>query len=251
MSHLTPLHLQTMTLFGDYGTGKTSIALGNPKALYYDLEDGLPTQFEGKIDLLDVPRDWPSFQAKIGRIYSGEDTTADDRTLVIDTVTDLWKLCERHNLEERGLKNMPRDDYGRTLTEIRQDFEDVFNMLLMLRMKRRMGTIFIAHEDVIEIETDTQVVRTSSPKVADKHVKTLIGAKPQLVLRTFVADEHPKTLVPFDEPKFLILTKRLTAQDKVKDRTGQLPQLVTANWDSLARAYAGEKKAPAKPKAVA
>ncbi len=242
LSHVTPLHLRTITLFGDYGTAKTSIALGNDKARYYDLEDGKPdafrdapafTESDGKTP---IPRTWAAFAARIREIWAG-DTTMDGLTLVIDPVTELWNLCERHGLAARKITKMPRDDYGNTLKEIRAEFEEVFNILLMLRTKRRMGTVFIAHEDIEEIETDTQTIRSARPKVSDKHVKTLIGAKPQLVLRTFVVDEHPTTLKPFDEPQFLILTKRMTAQDKVKDRTGLLPKFVKASWSSLASAY--------------
>jgi hypothetical protein len=229
-----PLHMQTITIFGDYGTGKTSIAAGNKQALYYDLED---SAVEHEVDRFPAARTWAEFTKVLAAIWKG-DTSLDGRTIVIDTVTDLWKLCERHNLAARGLEQMPRDDYGRCLRETRDDFESALNTLLMLRTKRRMGTILIAHEDVEEIETDTHTIRNYRPKVQDKHVRMLISAKPQLVLRTFKADEHPVTLKPFDNPpKFLVAAKPLTANICVKDRSNKLPALVSASWDALEKAY--------------
>lgn len=232
---LTPLHLQTITIFGDYGTGKTSLALGNPKALYLDLEDGKPDAFREAPDF-PVERTWVKFSEAIKESWDG-DKRFDGHTLVIDPVTELWMLFERYYLAKIGAKEWPRDDYGRTLKAGRMEFEEVFNMLLMLRTKGRMGTVLIAHEDIEEIETETRTIRSGRPKVADKHVKSLVGAKPQMVLRTFLADEHPRTLAPFAETQYLVMAKPLTAQDKVKDRTGRLPQFVKANWQSLETAY--------------
>lgn len=233
-----PLHMQTATIFGDYGTGKTSIAAGNPLALYYDLED---SAVEHEVDKFPAARTWAEFTSTLTEIWKG-DTSLDGRTIVIDTVTDLWRLCERHSLASRGLEQMPRDDYGRTLKETRDDFELYFNMLLMLRTKRRMGTVFIAHEDVEEIETETHTIRNYRPKVQDKHIRMLISAKPQMVLRTFKADEHPITLKPFpNPPQFLVAAKPLTAHICVKDRSNKLPALVAASWEALEKAYNKEK----------
>lgn len=243
---ITPLHLQTITLFGDYGTAKTSVALGNPKALYYDLEDGKPDAYKDAKPFTDadgkpVARTWAAYTSRLKEIWEG-DTSLDGHTLVIDTVTDLWRLCEKHHLAKMGVTEMPRDDFGRSLKAVREDFELYFNLLLMLRTKGRMGTVFIAHEEVEEVETDVRTIRTARPKVTDKHVKGLIGAKPQMVLKTLVVDEHPITLKPFSEPTFLVVAKRLTAQDLVKDRTGRLPKFTKATWAALEAAYNKESK---------
>lgn len=246
---ITPLHLQTITIFGDYGTGKTSAALGNPKALHYDLEDGKPDAVREAADF-PVERTWVKFKEAITAAYKG-DKRFDGHTLVIDPVAKLVQLCVKQGLAERGLKELP-DDFGRTRSAIRGDFEDVFNMLLHLRTAGRMGTVFIAHEAAEELQTESsRTVRLFRADAGDagkpdNTADKLISRRPQIIIRAFVADEHPKTLMPFDEPRFLLSAKRLKAQDLVKDRTGRLPALVPTSWNALEKAYASTETAQKK-----
>lgn len=232
----TPLGLQAITLFGAEGTGKSTVASQFPNHMYLDLE---ASAVELERTSLKIPKTWSAFKDFVTSIDDASVSPFDGKTLVIDTVTDLWDLCLRHELAQRKLTALP-DDFGRTLKAIRTEFKRTVGCLLSLRMKGRLGTIFIAHEESEEIKTPTATYHVFRPKVDDKDIRGWIAAKPQMVLRCSKEDVNPVTNQPWPDgvsPRYVIRTQPITSSDVVKDRSKSLPKFVGSSYKALADAY--------------
>jgi hypothetical protein len=228
-----PFHLQMQTWFGKPGSGKTTVAANIPEHLYIDLE---ASATEHSINKLDI-KTWAKFKDFLEYVQANPGCPFDGKTLIIDTVTELWELCVKHELAARKLAAMP-DDFGRTLVQIRNEFKRVMGILLQLRMAQRMGCVLIAHENVREEKTALAATTIYEPRVNDKDVAGWIAEKAQMVLRFSREDIDPVKGKPFtDGTKWIIRTKPLSASDVVKDRTLRLPKYVLATYDDLAVAY--------------
>lgn len=232
------LGLQTILLFGNPGTGKTSLAAAFPNHLYLDLEASATNH---DIDQLQLTT-WASIRDFIEQAHTaGPSFLGDRKTLIIDTVTDLWNLCAKHELAQLfpTIKNPTwPEDFGRTLSAVRNEFKRVLQQLLDLHNKGIMGTIFIAHEEAEAVKTLTGEYHIRRPLVNDKDIKGWVAAKPQMVLRTFTADAHPVTDEPFaGGTKYLLQTAPLRAGDVVKDRTRRLPPFMGADYNVLLAQY--------------
>lgn len=236
-----PLELQTILLFGNPGTGKTSIAAAFPNHLYLDLEASATNHDITQLDL----RTWAQVRDFIEQAHvHGEAFLGDRKTLIIDTVTDLWHLCVKHEFAERKIKEWP-EDYGKTLKAVRATFKESIQRLLDLHNRGVMGTVLIAHEETETVKTLTNEFHIRRPMVDDKDIKSFVAAKPQIVVRTFTTDTHPVTGDLLGGTKYLLQTTPINPGDVVKDRSRKLPPFLGATYDNLAEQYAKGGPAPA------
>jgi hypothetical protein len=228
-----PLGLQTMLLFGAPGTGKTTLAAGFPNHLYYDLENSASGVATSSFKL---PRTWAAFSSFVDWAAEGGDLEG-KQTLIIDTVTDLWELCKRHVFAELGVKDAADADWGKGWSAPRSEFIRVFDKLRQLHGDRKLGLVLIAHEEVEEIKTPTQILHVARPRIADKEIKDYVAAKMQMVLRTQVLQSNPLTGEVWPEAKFLTQAKATVAGAVVKDRTQKLPTYFQTGYDKLKELY--------------
>lgn len=235
------LSKQTILLFGNPGTGKTSVAASFPNHLYLDLEASATNH---DIDQLQLST-WTNIRDFIEQVHADPAQLGDRKTLIIDTITDLWELCVKYELAALfpGVTNPTwPEDYGKTLKAVRDAFVSTLQKLLDLHNKGILGTIFIAHEEAEAVKTLTGEYHIRRPLVTDKFVKGWIAAKPQMVLRTFTTDTHPVTDEQLDGTKYLIQSAPLRAGDVVKDRTRRLPPFMSASYDTMTKQYNKNKE---------
>lgn len=228
---------QTILIFGEAGSGKTSVAAQFPNHMYLDLEGSATNHKIQKLPLVS----WAQISDFVQHVVDGADL--DGRTtFIVDTVSDLYELCRRHVLAEKGLKAEPADDYGKTTRAIRDEFQRVFNGLMLLHKQGRMGTVLIAHEQVAENKTPLATITTVMPKVTDKEIRSFISAKPQIVLRTFVTQTNPTNGEWWDKARFLTQAKADIEGAVVKDRTNRLPAFFPTSYEKLAGLYNNDNK---------
>lgn len=243
-----PLTLQMMTFFGRSGTGKTSVAANlTADHIYLDLEASATEQ---KVKLWPWGKTWAKFAELIELTFRNPGGPLEGKTLVIDPVSELWFMCYRHVLAQqtppRTIEDYsPGEDYAALLIKARNEFGRIMQMLLRLRMDQRMGTVFIAHEVVVEEVTPSARTVRYEPKAGDKWVSAWISEKVQMILRFSIEDADPLTGQvwtdkhgqPAPGPRWVIRTKPLNGSDVVKDRTLRLPPFVLARADKLLAAY--------------
>lgn len=141
-----------VTIFGDAGTGKTSLAATFPNPIFIRAEDGLkavPAEKRPKaFPLLRNAQDlWDQVTALIKEPH-------DYKTLVIDSVSKLDVLFTEEIMKTDGKNNLAQCAGG-----FGAGFQVLFGMHQRLRKacqvlqdKRGMNIVFIAHADVDKIE---------------------------------------------------------------------------------------------------
>ena len=141
-----------VTIFGDAGTGKTSLAATFPSPIFIRAEDGLkavPAEKRPKaFPLLRTAQDlWDQINALIKEPH-------EYKTLVIDSVSKLDVLFTEEIMKTDGKNNLAQCAGG-----FGAGFQVLFGMHQRLRKacqvlqeRRGMNIVFIAHADVDKIE---------------------------------------------------------------------------------------------------
>lgn len=140
---------QIITFCGDAGLGKSSLAATFPNPIFIRAEDGvarIPAAFRPKA--LPVLRTedqlWEQLKALIHEEH-------DYKTVVIDTVSALDRLFVQSILKSDGKAkslNQALGGYGAGFSALAARHQQVRNAAEMLRQKRGMNVIFLAHTEV-------------------------------------------------------------------------------------------------------
>jgi GTPase SAR1 family protein len=146
------------TITGDAGVGKTTLAATFPKPIFIRAEDGLQSVPADKRPdafpvLEDVQQLWDQLTALINEEH-------DYKTLVIDSVTQLETMFGDHVLQNDPKKpkalQQAMGGYGAGFTAVSALHGRVRKAAKLLKEKRGMNVVFIAHSDVSTIELPDQ-----------------------------------------------------------------------------------------------
>lgn len=238
-----PLWAQTFVIFGEYGSGKSMLASDFPDHAYYDIEHGAQNIDRNE---LEIGNTWAAFSAFVEQVFAM--ATAGEalpfKTLIIDTASDLFDLCQKHVFAQHGWKEAADGDRGAGWIAPRAEFKRVVELLFRLHKGGKMGTIFIAHEDHVEEKVGlTYAANVAIPKIGDNDLKVWLPAKCQIVIRAAKTNVNPMNAGDvWQTRKFILQTKAGEAAASVKDRTERLPAFLPTNYAALEAAYNKEKK---------
>ena len=146
------------TITGDAGVGKTSLAATFPKPIFIRAEDGLQSVPEASrpdaFPVLSKVEDlWEQLTALIKEDH-------DYKTLVIDSVTQLETMFGEHVMETDPKKPkslaQANGGYGAGFSAVAALHGRVRKAAKVLKEKRGMNVVFIAHSDVTTIELPDQ-----------------------------------------------------------------------------------------------
>ena len=147
-----------VTIIGDSGLGKTSLAATFPKPIFIRAEDGLqaiksdsrPDAFPllNKVDAL-----WDQLKALVTEQH-------DYQTVVIDSVTALERLFTQHVIDSdpknpRSI-NQALGGYGAGLAAVATMHQRVRKACGVLNERKNMHVVFVAHADTETIELPDQ-----------------------------------------------------------------------------------------------
>lgn len=140
---------QIITICGDAGLGKSSLAATFPKPIFIRAEDGvsrIPSEFRPAA--LPVVRNedqlWEQLKALIHEEH-------DFKTAVIDTVSAADRMFVQSILKQDGKAkslNQALGGYGAGFSALAARHQQVRNAAEMLRIKRGMNVVFLAHTEV-------------------------------------------------------------------------------------------------------
>jgi len=141
----------SMVIFGPPGIGKTTFAAAADRPLFLETEPG--TAFLDAEIAPPVPiGSWQDFKLVLGALEGGE--PHEFRTIVVDTIDRLYKLCFAHICAARGVEHpSDRKDFGAGWTAINVEWTSAIGRLRNLKDKtgRPVLAVFISHERRSEI----------------------------------------------------------------------------------------------------
>jgi len=140
---------QIITICGDAGTGKSSLAATFPKPIFMRAEDGvarIPREFRPAAlpVISEAEQAWEQFTALIHEPHEYQ-------TLVVDTVSALDRLFVTYVMKVDGKAkslNSAMGGYGAGFNAIAAMHQRVRKGAELLRQKRGMNVVFIAHAEV-------------------------------------------------------------------------------------------------------
>lgn len=140
-------------IHGERKIGKTSMSMRAPKNILLAAEIG----YKGLRGIHEDIEDWR--KAEVVRRALKKDKTF--KTVTVDTVDILYKLCEAQTCRDLGIKDLGDEDYGKGWRENRKRFEAYINSLAATGK----GIILLSHSTEQEITKrggDTYTRITSS-----------------------------------------------------------------------------------------
>jgi len=228
-------------IYGPPKIGKTTLASDFPGAVFLATEDG-----QNALECYRVPVDsWPGFLDACSELMAGKHPF---KTIVVDTVDNLWGLCQRFICEKRGIEHESELAYGLGSELIRAEFFRALTKLSMLPY----GLVLISHAVSREVTTRTGKYDRVIPSFKQREQGRLLGSADFILYCSFnvVADED-------GQPQSHRVIRTKTSEAYIAgDRTGRLPDPLPLDFsafkkefDKAADAHAGVRSAPAKPAA--
>lgn len=204
-------------LYGPTKIGKSTWCSQIPGVLFIATEPGLNHLAVHKVDV----EKWEDFREACADLKNEDHPF---KTVVIDTVDILYKLCTEDFCKKYGVEyeNDGSLGYGKG----RQMIVNEFHRMLLWLGRQDFGLVLISHSQEREVETRTGKVTKITPTLPDK-VKELVLGLVDLVLycdqETTIDDEGVRTYTR-------VLRTKHTPTYEAGDRTGKLPETVPMQY---------------------
>lgn len=214
----TPKHQSlsnfTILLYGQPKVGKSTLASQMDNPLFLATEAGL-----NSLEVFQVPiKSWPEFLEVCAEIDKGNHQF---KTIIIDTITNLFKFCSAYICEKNGIAHESELGYGKGWHLVREEFFRAITKLSLLPL----GLVFICHADILEIKTRTVTINRQVPNLS-KQAYELITTMSDFI---FMCD--------IDETGLERFIKTKPSETWVAgDRTGKLPQVLPMNFVEIQKA---------------
>jgi hypothetical protein len=215
---------QVVLVYGPPKIGKSTFCSHIPGALFLSTEPGL-----NGLEVFSVPvSSWAEFVRAMTEIEAGDH---DFRTLVIDTVDNLYGLCERVVCDELGISSPDDLDYGKGWKKVNSRFSMVLSKMATMQIRKTGGTyglVLVSHSVVRTIKGRTGNIDRTVPSIP-KSTGMIVEAMADLVLYLDTADDGTNARYIRTKP---------TAAYMAGDRTGLLPESIpftgtSADWISI------------------
>ncbi len=216
----------TILLYGQPKIGKSTFCSQADHALFLATEAGLNSLSVYQVPILT----WQDFLAACREI-AGE--KHEFRTIVIDTIDNLYKLCVDHILKKHSIQHQSDLEYGKGYELVNSEFGKRLTSLSLLPY----GLIMVSHAVEKEVKTRTGKENRIAPTLPNSARKIVVGMA-DLVLYVEMTEDRDDQGVIADYHR-VIHTKPTTIYE-AGDRTGRLPETLPLNYAT----FAAEMKKP-------
>lgn len=222
-------------LHGVEGVGKTTFAAGAPGVIFLGPEDG-----GGDLDLTRITvTTWAETLAAVQSLIN---EPHEYRVLVLDTVDFLERLCHVMLTKGSGSLEAVGGGYGKGYKMAAEELAKLMHALDVLRTRRRMSVIALAHTEVRKFDDPTDAAYDRYQIRMHKDASGLLSAWADCVLfanfdvkvRTQAGDILKKGKAVDRAPDRVIYTERRPAFD-AKNRYA-LPFEIPLSWADFAAA---------------
>ena len=154
---------QIVLLYGPNKIGKTELCAQIPDALFLATEPG-----HNHVNAFVQPiKNWEDFLGACAEIAK---TKHPFKVIIIDTVSNLFRFCTDHVLNQHGIQHESDLGYGKGYALVRNEFSRAINKLSMLPV----GLWMLAHSTEKEFETRTGKRTKMVPNLPDKVSQNLL-----------------------------------------------------------------------------
>lgn len=207
----------TTLIYGAPKTGKSTLASQFEKPLFLATEAGL-----NSLETYNVPVDsWETFVTACAEIAAGKHAF---RTIVIDTIDNLWQFCSAYICKKNGIQHESELDWGKGWKLVKDEFRRAITKLTLLPY----GVVMISHADPIEIKTRTGSINKWMPTMP-KQAREIVMPICDFIFYASIEDTE-------DGEQRIIRTKP-SENWEGGDRTGRLPETLPMSYVSIRDAF--------------
>ena len=220
----------SILLYGPSKIGKSTFASQAPDAIFLATEPGL-----NALEVYQHPiTNWPDFLEACAELAKGKHPF---RTVVIDTIDVLYRLCADHICQKRGLEHESDGAHGKVYGLIKNEIYRVLSKLAHLPY----GLILISHSQDRDLETRTGTVTRTLPTLSESFRQIVIGLV-DLILYCDVQSEQDEN--GGRRLRRVIRTKPSPNYD-AGDRFGCLPDVLDLDFAAFEKAFNTNNKTTA------
>jgi hypothetical protein len=220
-------------IYGAPKIGKSTFCAAADGALFIETEPGL--------ELLEVYKmpvsSWSEFLEAAREIAEGKH---EFRTIVIDTIDNLFKFCREHILTKNKLQHESDMEWGKGYDLINQEFHRKLHALANLPY----GLIMISHSVEKEVKTRTGTSTKIAPTLPNGARKVVLALADFILYAENEEIRNEKGQVT-DYAR--VLRTKPTTVYEAGDRTGRLPETIKLDYvdfcAELSKATGNGKKA--------
>lgn len=151
-------------IYGQPKIGKSTFCSRMKQPLFLATEPGLEA-----LSVYEVPvPDWVTFLKVCGEIAQGDHNF---KTIVIDTVDNLWKACSEHIREKAGIQHESDLGYGKGFAMVKDEFFRALRKLSLLPY----GLVMTSHVDLVEVKTRTSTINKAIPTIPKSGREIILG----------------------------------------------------------------------------
>lgn len=207
----------TTLIYGAPKTGKSTLASQFEKPLFLATEAGL-----NSLETYNIAIDsWEIFLDACAEIAKGKH---DFKTVVIDTVDNLFNYCSAHVCKRNNIQHESELDWGKGWKLVKDEFRRAVTKLSLLPY----GLVFISHAEAVEIKTRTGSITKFIPSMA-KQPREIIMPMCDFI---FYCDIQNTT-----EGEKRFLHTKPSENWEAGDRTGKMPEQIDMNYSAIKTAF--------------
>lgn len=171
-----------LLIYGQPKIGKTTLCSGFPNVLILATEKGYAAHSVYAKDIVS----WEQFKGVALRIISGKHNY---KTIAIDTIDLLFKLCNEYICDDLGIAHVSDEDWGKGYNMVNTEFEKWLNKLFLTDY----GIIMVSHTQIKEVTSfngKSSKIMPSLPNQARKVIIPKVSVIGLLKMKTIKVEDN-------------------------------------------------------------
>jgi hypothetical protein len=154
----------SMLIYGHWKIGKSTFCSQMDNPLFLATEPGLEA-----LEVYQVPvPNWGTFLNVCNEIAKGNHSY---KTIVIDTVDNLWKACSEYIKEQQSIQHESDLGFGKGWQMVKDEFFRALRKLALLPY----GLVMTSHVDIVEIKTPSSITNKAVPTIPNSARTMILG----------------------------------------------------------------------------
>lgn len=210
---------QTILVYGPPKIGKSTLASQFDNPLFLATEAGL-----NNLEVFQVPV--PTWEEFLGYCKEIAGTKHTFKTIVIDTVDNLFKACAEYIRKKNNIQHESDLEWGKGYSLVKDEFLRALTKLSLLPY----GLVMISHADNVEIKTRTATITKAVPTL-QKSARGIVLGMADIIL-------YAESIVT-DKGEVRVLRTKPSENWEAGDRTGRLPATLPLEFKAFQNAFYG------------